>query len=217
MRRGLRRGFTLLETIVGISIGVALLAAIAVFVMNLADARARLALFAARIECAEAVFDTCERALATAVVEAPGGGAGIAGTERALRIARCGVGLGEEGLLGDSESVEVSFDGASSVTVSRDGQGETLAAEVRAMRVRYLAEDGWVDAFDSARDGAFPAAIEISLWFGRAAFEDAEAEAGVAEEDTRIGAPDRRRMFRIPGAPRVDPLAARAIREESVR
>lgn len=216
MRRVVPRAFTLLETIVGIAIGLALLAAVALFTANLGEARERLARMAARIECADAVFEAIDRALATAVVEAAGGTPGVAGTERLLRIERAGVGLGDASpLLADLESIEIGYDGASRIAITRGGESDALEADVRAMRIRYLATDGWADAFDSVRSGGFPAAIEVSIWFGSNEGGDAsDAADDIARESTTIGPPDRRRLFRVFGAPRVDPLAARSVREE---
>lgn len=167
---------------------------------------------AARIECADAVFEAVDRALATAVVEAAGGAPGVAGTERLLRIERAGVGLGEASpLLADLESIEVAYDGASRIAITRGAESDALEADVRAMRIRYLATDGWADAFDSVRSGGFPAAIEVSIWFGPDASDEPDEPA---EEATTLGPADRRRLFRVFGAPRVDPLAARSVREE---
>jgi hypothetical protein len=70
---------------------------------------------------------------------------------------------------------------------------------VRALRIRYLAEDGWQDAFDSTDGGAFPVGIEVSIWFDRSN-GDARAEAdadGASVAEPAIDAPaDRTRFLR---------------------
>jgi len=83
---------------------------------------------------------------------------------------------------------------------------------VRALRIRYLAEDGWQDAFASDEAGAFPVGIEVSVWFDRGASADFADPA-----DSAATRPDRRRFFRCMGGPKVDPLAIRSIESEVTR
>ncbi len=220
-----RAGFTLLEAIVAVAIGTAFLASLAVFVSNLGDARGRLVALSARIDAAESIFTLCEQALATAVV-GPEGDAGIAGDASRLRVRFAAVGLDEAdgGVLGGMRAAEIAFDeGSGRVSIRRGSRTSTLEVPVRAMRVRYLGADGWLDDDDSGASGRFPVAIEVALWFGRTQAAEADPSAGVDGSDGAEpfvadvlpdGAPDRRRLFRIAGAPRVDPLAARGIREE---
>lgn len=237
-----RRGFTLIEVLVGIAIGGALLAALGVFTLNLTDTRARLAEMTARVDSAEVVFSALDRALATAVVEDASLGAGVSGNETALRVVRSAVGLGgeREELFAEKGVVEVRLaPGAQRLEIVRDGRTAALPAPVRAVRIRYLGERGWSDAFDSGEAGVFPAGIEVSIWFGEeeGGFEDGGGEevgresgtASATRDDARDGVvvgeraappasalaapPDRRRFFRIAGSPRVDALALRSIRD----
>ncbi len=241
-----RRGFTLIEVLVGIAIGGALLAALGVFTLNLTDTRARLAEMTARVDSAEVVFSALDRALATAIVEDASLGAGVSGNESALRVVRSAVGLGgeREALFAEKGVVEVRLvPGAQRLEIVRDGRTAALPAPVRAMRIRYLGERGWSDAFDSGEAGVFPAGIEVSIWFGddgnepEGGFEGGDGEEGgrgtgassatradardgiVARDGTAPPAsalaapPDRRRFFRIAGSPRVDALALRSIRD----
>lgn len=241
-----RRGFTLIEVLVGIAIGGALLAALGVFTLNLTDTRARLAEMTARVDSAEVVFSALDRAIATAIVEDASLGAGVSGNESALRVVRSAVGLGgeREALFAETGVVEVRLaPGAQRIEIVRDGRTAALPAPVRAMRIRYLGERGWSDAFDSGETGGFPAGIEVSIWFGEeeGGFENGLADgaggeggrgtgaAPAARDDARDGVavaggaappasalvapPDRRRFFRIAGSPRVDALALRSIRD----
>jgi hypothetical protein len=167
------------------------------------------------------VFSLVDRALATAVVADPQFGAGVGGNESTLRIVRSGVGLGQGDapLFADRERCEVRMlEGAGRIEIARGDRRDIIEVPVRALRIRYLSERGWRDAFDSSEDGAFPVGIEVSLWFGEETPRDREMSNDEALDvvDTRVsetltGAPDRRRFFRIAGAPRVDPLARRAI------
>lgn len=231
-----RRAFTLLEAIVAVAIGTAFLASLAVFVTNLGDARARLGALSARIDATDAVFTLCEQALATAVVGQPGD-AGVQGDAARLRIRSATVGLDEldGGILGGMRTAEISFDEvAGRLTIRRGSRESRLEVPVRAFRVRYLGEDGWLEGYDSAASGRFPVAVEVAIWFGRgddapiAAVANPGEDGGEGGDDGSVArsrgasddsfpatAPDRRRLFRIAGAPRVDPLAARGIREES--
>jgi len=211
------RAFTLLEAIVGIAIVAALLGALGIFIRNLGDARTRLATSVERIECADAVFALVDRALATAVVADPVLGAGVGGNERSLRIVRATVGLGEGDapLLAERERCEVRFDGGTGrIELARGDRRDAVEVPVRAMRVRYLAEGGWRDAFDSRDAGVFPAGIEVAIWFDRVAEADLGSAADEVATPAPLGSPDRRRFFRVPGAPRIDPLARRAIEDE---
>lgn len=211
------RAFTLLEAIVGVAIVAALLGALGIFIRNLGDARTRLATSVERIECADAVFALVDRALATAVVADPALGAGVGGNERSLRVVRATVGLGEGDapLLAERERCEVRFDGGTGrIELARGDRRDAVEVPVRAMRVRYLVEGGWRDAFDSADAGVFPAGIEVSIWFDRGAEVDVGSAAGDVAAPAPLGSPDRRRFFRVPGAPRIDPLARRAIEDE---
>lgn len=237
----MRRGFSLFETIVAVGIAAVFLGAIAVFTLQLGDARERLGRLSRRLECADSVFATLDRAFATAVVADARGGAGISGSDASLRVLSSAVGLGDGGdeLLGEAAATEVSFDAARGrVGVGKGVRRDELDAEVRLLRIRYLAADGWTPSFDSVTEGSFPAAIEVAIWFGPAMGEPADPTAAAAAESEgsgrgglasdgrdadgampasdaeRLGPPDRVRLFRIPGAPRVDALALRRLREE---
>lgn len=220
-----KRGFTLLEVMVGLAIITALVGALSGFLINLSDARARLTTTVERVECADAVFALVDRALATAVVVDPQFGAGVGGNESTLRIVRSGVGLGQGDapLFADRERCEVRFlASAGRIEISRGDRRDIIDVPVRTIRIRYLSERGWRDAFDSRDDAMFPVGVEISIWFGEDNPQDGDAsvdpELGLAREgsaDMLTDSPDRRRFFRIAGAPRVDPLARRAIADDT--
>lgn len=216
MRRP-RAGFTLLEAIVAVAIGMAFIASLSMFVRNLGDARLRLNAMSARIDATESLFTLCEQALSTAVVGSAGD-PGISGDMHGVRIRFASIGLDEldGGVLGGMREVEVAFsqdDGR--LRLRRGSRESTLEVPLRAFEVRYLGSDGWLESFDSSEQGGFPAAIELALWFGPAVEPlDASVDEGVDPLAPVLGEPDRRRLFRIIGAPRVDPLAARSIREE---
>lgn len=217
-------GFSLFETLVAIAIAGVFLAAIAIFTMNLGDTRARLARLSSRIECADAVFAALDRAIATAVVADARGRPGVTGDGSSIRLVRSAVGLGDDGgtLLGEAGASGIAFDPARGrVSVVRGIARDELGAEVRDLRIRYLAPDGWTESFDSIDAGGFPVAIEVSIWFANPQPDDADARAAEAEaaspdaaQRPALADPDRRRLFRIPGAPRIDTLALRRIREE---
>lgn len=220
-----KRGFTLLEVMVGLAIITALVGALSGFLINLSDARARLTTTVERVECADAVFALVDRALATAVVVDPQFGAGVGGNESTLRIVRSGVGLGQGDapLFADRERCEVRFlASAGRIEISRGDRRDIIDVPVRTIRIRYLSERGWRDAFDSRDDAMFPVGVEISIWFGEDNPQDGDAsvdpELGLAREGSAAklaDSPDRRRFFRIAGAPRVDPLARRAIADDT--
>lgn len=203
----MRRGFSLLEALVGVAIATAFLGAIAIFTTNLGDSRARLARSSREIEAAEAVFTAVESACACAVVSGGAQGAGIVGNETSVRIVRSAIGLGDDGqqIFSELGATAISFDsGSRRISVRRSGSLDMVAAPVREMRVRYLAVDGWQDAFDTSEGVGFPVGIEVSIWYDRGG-------------DGEVGGdppPDRTRFFRVMGAPRVDPLAIRKLDRE---
>ncbi|MEY3027358.1 MAG: prepilin-type N-terminal cleavage/methylation domain-containing protein [Phycisphaerales bacterium] len=214
-----RRGFSLLEAMVGVAIAVALLSALALFTTNLGDTRARLARLSREIECTEALFTALERGCATAVVASPSLGSGVSGDATTLRFVRAAVGLGNDGrpaFSGESE-VSIAFDTSGRrISIVRGTLADTLSAPVRRMRIRYLAERGWEDSFDSGAEQSFPVGIEVALWFDRgeaiddAVRDDPDADALPLSEPP----PDRRRFFRCTGGPKADPLAIRSILDE---
>ncbi|RLS94544.1 MAG: type II secretion system protein [Planctomycetota bacterium] len=146
------RAFTLLEVLLAISIASLLLGAVGKFAWDISLARGRLARNATEASCAEAVFTALERAMDTAVVEADGGASGIVGSEASLRVRSSSVQLDETPSAETAPSEFVTLwialnNGQLALDV---GRGSTqLDALVRALRVRYLAQDGWRDAFDS--------------------------------------------------------------------
>ncbi len=201
--------FTLLEVLLAISIASLLLGAVGKFAWDISLARGRLARNATEASCAEAVFTALERAMDTAVVEAEGGASGIVGSEASLRVRSSAVQLDETPSAETAPSEFVTLwvalnNGQLALDV---GRGSTqLDAPVRALRVRYLAQDGWRDAFDSRTDGGFPVAIEMSIWFARGDDSDALAELAPT--------PDRRRLFRTLDAPVVDARAMLRTRDD---
>jgi len=202
------RGFSLLEALVGVAIATAFLGAIAVFTSNLGDARARLARGSRELECADALFTALERACATVVLDAGAAGDGITGDATEVRLVRCGVTLGDAGgaRFGDTVETAIRHDAAARrVTIGRD----TLPAPVRALRLRYLTPDGWEDSFRSADAERFPVAIEAAIWFDRS--------SGPADDTEPTGAPDRVRLVRVTGGPRLDALSIRRLEKESER
>ena len=203
------RGFSLLEALVGVAIATAFLGAIAIFTTNLGDSRARLARSSREIECIETIFAAIERACASAVVSGGPQGAGIVGNETSVRIVCSSIGLGRDGqqIFSELGATAVSFDaGSRRISLRRGGSLDMIGAPVREMRVRYLAVDGWQDAFDTSEGVGFPVGIEVSVWFDRG--------GGSGDEVPADAAPDRTRFFRVMGAPRVDPLAIRKIDRE---
>lgn len=208
MRSG-ARGFTLVEAIAAVAIAAALVGALGVFVSNLLEARGRLLRLAERIECADAAFDALARASSSAVVSDRAFGPGVLGSAGGVAIVRSSVGIGADGtpLLGERLRVEVRHDPERRRLIVRRGASEeVLGTEVAAARFRYLGEGGWTDSFDSLESGRFPVGIEVALWFATSDAIDADGPPA--------SPPDRLRLFRIPGAPTVDPLALRSIRED---
>jgi len=176
-RRGTRaRGFTLLELLVGVTLAVTLLGAMAWFVSDLVDTRDRLAAASSRDGAATTIFERLESDL-NFVVTADVGGSGVRGDSTSLILLTRGVLLAKaDGRLGDLQRQEYRFDPERRALVARRAEmsaGSAGASETymllddRLERVRFRYHDGseWLSDFDSRRDGGLPTLVEISLWW----------------------------------------------------
>ncbi len=178
MTRCARRAFTLLEVLVCVGMLVLLVAALGMFLEDLASTRMHAARATAQTRSADALFGAIESALQTAVVDGGGMGAGVQGGGSRLRVlsSRTDAGAGSVRQLARSafaplSATEVEQSGGT-LTVRRGGASSALPAGVRVLSVRFLGAEGWSDQFDSLEAGALPRAVEVSLWFGAAAGAD---------------------------------------------
>lgn len=228
-----RRGFSLLEVLVAIGLLGLLSALVYSLMWELFDRKARTLTLSERTQVSTMLIDRLERDLMTAIASA-GDQAGLRGDEGGLTIFHRGV-LIAPGVspMADRQRTAIRFDAARGVLMIRrdddSGDGgaggsagdDGIAGVVRAVRFRYHDGSIWAGSFDSGR--GLPAAVEVSIWYGRAEpgaggpdpidedFEDPDADLfaetepgfqpgsnGLASRPTPASPADRVRVIAIP-------------------
>ena len=202
-----RRGFTMVEVLLGLALMLALSAGLLGYVWGLLDKRDRLVEVSRRQAAAAAVFEELENDLATTFAADAGGRPGVKGDGSSVAVRCRGVAgrnaPGSAGDLGDLVGGEVRFEGGAISARKlgrRDGEFEVVSEGVERLRLRYYDGTEWLEEFDSAALGELPVAIEAAIWFGEAAA--AEEEDAELEDDAAPGrAPDRVRVMIVPDGP----------------
>jgi hypothetical protein len=178
-----RRGFTLLEVVLALSLAILLLGSSMTFLWELADRRSTLARGSRDLHAGAILIERLEADLSAGLVGDPGIGAGITGTATKLRLLTRGVWLapeaggkaGGEGE-GDLQATEYEFDPSSGRITGRrgvvkpgsssiSGPMELISDRVERVRFRYFDGKEWVETFDSLAKGELPVAIEVAVWF----------------------------------------------------
>lgn len=167
-----RRGFTLLELIVAAMLILALVAAMALFLMDALRIRARVAEATDRARAADVLVSAIGQALETTLVEDPRLGAGIQGDATSLSVLRAGLASWRLGTNDRSRAMEevdrihVRFDrGARRIAIGRgEMQPSLLPGTIDRVRFRYFDGQLWRSEFDSVRVGRLPVAVEVALW-----------------------------------------------------
>lgn len=204
MRRaaGVRRGFSLLELLAAIGLGMALLGAVFVFLGDVAAARERLTRAADRDRAVDAFLSALDAAVATCVAdgaEASGvSGDSLACTVLSAQVAAWRAASGTESPFPALVANSFAFEpGDGTLLVGRGGPAATaLPGRFFAARFRYHDGTEWQDRFDSREAGRLPLAIEVSIWFtpwpgGAQPPWLAEAAEGEAKEEEATAAPAR--------------------------
>lgn len=164
------RGFTLLETLVAISILGGLLFVATSLVRDIGDSRRRTQDRMRSVEGATLALDALASRLAVATVSDAAGGSGIVGDSTSLRVTGSGVSVrrlaagADLSPLVDRATIELRLD-AEGLVIDEDGEDRsTLVPDLAVVRFRYHDGSEWRDAWDSAVDG-LPVAVEARLWF----------------------------------------------------
>lgn len=211
----MRRGFTLLEVVLALSLAVLLLGASMTFLWELADRRSTLARGSRDLHVAAVLVERLEADLASGLVGDDGIGGGIEGSETKLKLLSRGVWLapGSAGAStaggageGDLQASEYQFDpSAGSVSARRyvvkpgaaggsAGAMETVSDRVERLRFRYYDGRTWRTSFDSRAAGTLPVAIEVAVWFtalkNETAMPAAAASATSESSEEEIDAPN---------------------------
>jgi prepilin-type N-terminal cleavage/methylation domain-containing protein len=183
----MRRGFTLLEVVLALSLAVLLLGASMTFLWELADRRSTLARGTRDLHAAVVLVERLEADLAAGLAGDDGIGAGIEGTETKLKLLTRGVWLAPAGANagtpvaggageGDLQASEYQFDPTAGRVSARrfvvkpgapggGGDMELVSDRVERLRFRYYDGRAWRTSFDSKAAGDLPVAIEVAVWF----------------------------------------------------
>lgn len=193
----MRRATTLLELIVALALGAALLVAVFAFLGDLLSTRERIRTGATRQASIAALFDRLDADLAMAIAADARGGAGssgVVGGPSSLALLTRGVLVDPTSgpaALRDLQRTEYRFERdahrlsarRSAATTAASGEWFDFDGEIEALRFRYHDGENWLETFHSAAAGGLPVAVEVSVWFVPSAAVD-------AAEATRDGAVD---------------------------
>lgn len=202
----IRRGFTLLEVLLAISLIVMLAASVGSFIFNLLDRRSTLLGVGRDVHAAAALIDRIEGDLLGAIAGDASAGAGIDGSSEQLRILTRGVWIDVAGQRnratgGDLQRSEYRFEAESSrVLASRSPAGASTTSSVaskaevvsdRVERVRFRYFDGreWLDSFDSFATQDLPVAVEVAVWMAAPGVAPRTPAGAFAPEESTIGGP----------------------------
>ena len=164
------RGFTLLETLVAISILGGLLFVATSLVRDISDSRRRTQDRMRSVEGATVALDALASRLAVATVSDASGGSGIRGDATTLRVTGSGVSIrrlaGGSSLspLVDRAAIELRLDDGGLVISEDETDRSMLIPDLHVLRFRYHDGSGWRDSWDSGTDG-LPVAVEARFWF----------------------------------------------------
>lgn len=198
-----RRGFTILEVIIGLSLLIVLVAGAYGMLLQLHTRQREIARYATRNTVGTTIIDALERALLTCVADGGPDGPGVSLTGGTVRIVY-------RDISPDLPTTQDAFasrarlaiihnngSGAAEITVTHGGKTATTTIPgIERIRFRAHAGEGWTEEFDTRRAGRLPAAVEIAIWFSR---PGGSAPASGAIEAT----PDEPRAWREPDRLRV--------------
>ncbi len=197
-----RRAFSLIETMVAVTILMALTGVIFTFLQDLLATREQATRVAASQRAASTLIDRLERDLFHAIAGDSVHGPGVEGAGRRLSILTrstpvrfANQGAADPRPFADLERAEYR-DGRDGFTARRtvladDPAGrpdrarfEPLGGDLPRVRFRYYDGSSWRDSFDSSAADAFPQAVEVSIWFNPwpGEEEDPEDEFGFEDE-----------------------------------
>lgn len=217
-----RRGLTLLEVVLALGLLAVVGSLLSAFVFDLDRNGTVLGAQARRVADCSVLFDRLELAVQTAVVQTPGGEAGVTIEDGSLAIVSTRDRSAPATTPGGDAFVTLRCRDTSEgirLTEQAGGSEPVEGLVLPGSKVAFRAHDGevWRDAYDSAGAGSMPSMIEVSVWYTRS---ESDAVAGDEEDDFGIGldvesgtpieterarGPDRRRLIALP-----DPVTARS-------
>ena len=214
----MRRGFTLIEVLIAVSLLALLTGAMFSFLVNLGRTRDR-ALAVSRVESGATLFlDRLEDDLNACIAGDARLGPGIRGTADSVEVLRRLVTVDAGGVAPARAVLGVYRHDPVARTIEAidpdTGTAEVLASGVVRLGLRYHDGGEWLDSFDSSRSG-LPVAVEASLWLGDPSEPAGDSPGAIPEFDALEAAlqpdlepappeslvPDRVRIIAVPDAP----------------
>lgn len=199
-----RRGFTILEVLIGLSLLIVLVAGAYGLLLQLHTRQQEVARLAARNTIGTTIVDAVERAVLTCVADAGADGPGISLTDSTLRLVY-------RDLSPDLPPTDDAFSSrarlavihhtdtrTAEVTVTHGARAPTTTiANIERLRFRAHDGDDWIEEFDSRAAGRLPVAIEVAVWFAAPGAAPAVEDDDAADEPRAWREPDRLRVIAV--------------------
>ena len=224
-----RRGLTLLEVLIALSLGIVLLGSVTTFAWSQLNSRDRILAAANARRSLTLVIDRLEQDLVSVIAGTSDGQPGLRGDRSSIMIHARGLAPrwsdNPSTMIGDLHRLNIGFDpfsGRIEMIRSPHQAGSELLEEdpaalpglIRDLSFRYYDGEQWVEQWDSLREGRLPMAVEIAAWYGQPELNDQDefdSDFGSTMlEDERLipdsmvseleSVPDRRRVILIPDA-----------------
>lgn len=199
-----RRGFTILEVIIGLSLLIVLVAGAYGILLQLHTRQREIVMLAAKNTTGTTIIDALERALLTCVADGGADGPGVSVTGSTIRVVYREVSpdlpVSDEAFAARSRLAMIHHPETRTleVTITRGTRvSTTTLAGVERVRFRAHNGDDWVEEFDTRSAARLPSAVEVAVWFAR---PGAPATIGdEAEEDAPRAwrEPDRLRVIAV--------------------
>ena len=225
-----RRGLTLLEVLIALSLGIVLLGSVTTFAWSQLNSRDRILAAAHAQRSLTLVIDRLEQDLVSVIAGTSDGLAGIRGSRDSIVIHARGLAPrwsdDPSTMIGDLHRLSIGFDSASGrieMIRSPHQPGSEMFQEdpaalpgvINNLQFRYYDGRQWADQWDSLREGGLPTAVEITAWYGQPVerIDGDEFDSAFGSEDLDDlqsnsdspsaeleSVPDRRRVILIPDA-----------------
>ena len=225
-----RRGLTLLEVLIAISLGIVLLGSVTTFAWSQLNSRDRILEAAHARRSLTLAIDRLEQDLVSVIAGTSDGQAGLLGDRSSIVIHARGLAPrwsdDPSTMIGDLHRLSLGFDAASGrieMIRSPYQPGSELLEEdpsalpgvIRDLQFRFFDGQQWVEQWDSLREGRLPMAVEIAAWHGQPELDVEEVEFDSAfglgsPDELQLdpeslfseleSVPDRRRVILIPDA-----------------